>query len=188
MRVFIAIDINEEIRSSIRALQGELKDAADIRSGEVKWVEPANIHLTLKFLGEIRDQDVPGVCNIVKAVASRHKRFKLSVESLGYFGSRSARVSWIGVCEGKESLFELQKELVSELEMSGWGKEERAFTGHLTMCRIKNIKAGRRIAEVSENFKDFQAGAVWVESVKVYQSQLTPSGPIYSVLGSYPLE
>jgi 2'-5' RNA ligase len=188
MRVFIAIDINEEIRASIRALQGELKGQADIGKREVKWVEPMNIHLTLKFLGEIRDEEVVDVCKIVESAVGRYKSFNLSVESLGYFGGRSARVCWIGVGEGKETLYQLQKELEAEFEKGGWPKEERAFTGHLTVCRIKNVRAGKRIAEVSSNYKDLKAGSVSVDSVKVYQSELTPKGPIYSVLGSYSLQ
>ncbi|MHC4130668.1 MAG: RNA 2',3'-cyclic phosphodiesterase [Planctomycetota bacterium] len=188
MRVFIAIDINEEIRASIRNLQGELKREAGVGKREVKWVEPTNIHLTLKFLGEIRDEEVVDVCKIVESVVGRHNSFKLSVESLGYFGGRSARVCWIGVGEGKEALCQLQKELEAEFEKGGWPKEERAFTGHLTVCRIKNVRAGQRIAEVSATYKDFKAGFVSVDSVKVYQSELTPKGPIYSALGRYSLQ
>jgi 2'-5' RNA ligase len=188
MRVFIAIDINEEIRASIRALQGELKDEAGIGKREVKWVEPTNIHLTLKFLGEIRDEEITDVCTIVERIVGRYNSFNLSVESLGYFGGRSARVCWIGVGAGKETLCQLQEELEEEFENGGWPKEERAFTGHLTVCRIKNIRAGQRIAEVSSNYKDLEAGSVSVDSVKVYQSELTPKGPIYSVLGSYSLQ
>jgi 2'-5' RNA ligase len=188
MRVFIAIDINEQIRSSISALQGELKEAADIDRGQVKWVHPSNIHLTLKFLGEVRDQQLIDVCKIVEAVATKYNKFNLSIDSLGHFGGRSARVSWIGVGQGKEHLLKLQKELEEEGEKGGWPKEERAFTGHLTVCRIKNTRAGQRIAEASANYKDFNAGSVLVDSVKVYQSQLTPKGPIYSVLGSYSLQ
>ena len=82
MRVFIAIDINEEIRASIRALQGELMREAGIGKREVKWVEPTNIHLTLKFLGEIRDEEITDVCKIVESVVGRHSNFKLSIESI----------------------------------------------------------------------------------------------------------
>jgi len=188
MRVFIAIDINEQIRASIRSLQHELAEAADIGGKEVKWVEPDNIHLTLKFLGEIKDTEVPDVCRMVESAVSLHRAFELSVESLGHFGGRSARVLWVGVSEGKEPLCALQGGIEAEMEKGGWPKEERSFTGHLTVCRIKNAKAGRRLAEMSANYKDFKAGSVLVEAVKVYQSQLTPTGPIYSVLGSYPLQ
>jgi 2'-5' RNA ligase len=188
MRVFIAIDINDQVRASIRALQSELKKAADIRRKEVKWVEPDNIHLTLKFLGEIKDSEVPDVCKIVESAADRHRGFELSVESVGHFGGRSARILWVGISEGRQALCQLQEELEGEMEKGGWSKEERPFTGHLTVCRIKNIKAGQRIAEISADYKDFKAGSVLVDSVKVYQSQLMPKGPIYSVLGSFLLQ
>jgi 2'-5' RNA ligase len=188
MRVFVAIDINEEIRASIRALQGELMREAGTGKREVKWVEPTNIHLTLKFLGEIRDEEITDVCKIVESVVGRHSSFKLSIESLGYFGGRSARVLWVGVSEDKQALCQLQEDLEGKMEKGGWTKEERVFTGHLTVCRIKNVRAGQRIAEVSANYKDFKAGFVSVDSVNVYQSELTPKGPIYSVLGSYSLQ
>ncbi|MHC4433975.1 MAG: RNA 2',3'-cyclic phosphodiesterase, partial [Planctomycetota bacterium] len=79
MRCFIAIDIDETIRKGLRNLQDELRKKVDIGKGDVKWVRPEITHLTLKFLGEIKDEQVVEVCNITKDVASRHKRFGLDV-------------------------------------------------------------------------------------------------------------
>ena len=73
MRVFIAIDINDQIRAGLGHLQKELVSKAGIGKSDVKWVSPDNIHLTLKFLGEIKDEQVVDVCNIAKDVADRHK-------------------------------------------------------------------------------------------------------------------
>lgn len=96
MRCFIAIDIGERVRMALGDLQRKLQSATDIKKSDVKWVKPDNIHLTLKFLGEIRDEAAVEVCNIVKDVAGRHKSFDVNVESVGYFGGRSARVLWVG--------------------------------------------------------------------------------------------
>ena len=185
MRVFIAIDISEEIRKGLGNLQSELRSKADTKKGDVKWVKPENIHLTLKFLGEIKDEQVVDVCNVVKDVASRHESFELAVESVGCFGGRSARVLWVSLGEGSDNLLQLQKDIELQLASAGWPPETREFTGHLTLCRVKNSNAGLRLAAIIENYKDFKLGIITADSVCVYQSQLTPSGPIYTVLGNY---
>jgi len=184
MRVFIAIDISEEIRTALSNLQQQLHNKADIKKGDVKWVAPKNIHLTLKFLGEIRDKQVVDVCNIVKNVAGRYKSFELDVESVGSFGGKSARILWVGIGKGIDSLLQLQKDLEQQLASSGWPPEQREFTGHLTLCRVKNSKAGITLATMTEAYKDFKLGTILADSISVYQSQLTPSGPMYTVLGN----
>ncbi len=188
MRVFIAIDIGEEIRAALRDLQQQLQSKVDIKKGDVKWVNPENIHLTLKFLGEIKDEKIVEVCNIVKEVAGRHKSFELDIQTVGCFGGRSARVLWVGAGEGKDNLLELQKDIEQQLASAGWPPETREFSGHLTLCRIRKPKAGAKLAAISEDYKDFKLGTVAADSVSVYQSQLAPGGPIYTVLGNYKLQ
>ena len=75
MRVFIAIDIGEQIRKALADLQDKLQGKADIKKGDAKWVNPENIHLTLKFLGEIKDEQAVDVCKITRDVAGRHESF-----------------------------------------------------------------------------------------------------------------
>jgi len=188
MRVFIAIDIDEVIRKDLADLQGELQSKADIKKGDAKWIDPNNIHLTLKFLGEIKDAQVVDVCNITKDVAGRHERFDVDVETVGHFGGRSARVLWVGAGHDCEKLLKLQEDLERQLALAGWPKENRKFSAHLTMCRIRNSRAGVKLAQLTEGYKDFKLGSMPVESVCIYQSQLTPKGPIYTVLGSYELQ
>jgi 2'-5' RNA ligase len=187
MRVFIAIDIGEQIRAGLSRLQKELISKTNFGKSDVKWVEPDNIHLTLKFLGEIKDEQSVDVCNIVKEVAGIHSSFELAVESVGCFGGRSARVLWVGLGEGNDSLLQLQKDLDEWLASAGWPPESREFSGHLTLCRVKNPKAGFKLAEMIKDYKDFKLGTMSADSVCVYQSQLTPSGPVYTVLGEYKL-
>ena len=187
MRVFIAIDIGKEIRAALSDLQQQLQSKVDIKKSDVKWVNPENIHLTLKFLGEIKDEKVAEVCNITQDVAGRHKNFELDVESVGSFGGRSARVVWVGVGQGCDNLLELQKDLDQQLALAGWPQETRKFTGHLTLCRVRNPKAGFKLAQVSDAYRDFKLGTMSADSVTVYQSQLRPTGPIYTVLGDYKL-
>jgi len=182
MRCFIAIDIDDRIIAALSDLQEKFASSADIQKGDVKWVGPQAMHLTLKFLGEIKDEHAADVCNITKDVAGRHKRFELEVESIGHFGGKSATVLWVGAGQGREELLQLQKDLEQQLASAGWPKEEREFTGHLTLCRIKNSKAGIKIAQLARNHSSLKFGATPVDSLSVYQSQLTPQGPIYTLL------
>jgi len=185
MRVFIAIDISDRIRAALSDLQNQLASKAKVKKSDVKWVRPETIHLTLKFLGEIKDEQAGDVCNITKQVASRHKSFELGVESVGCFGGRSARVLWVGAGQDCENLLKLQDDLEQQLALAGWPKETRKFAGHLTLCRIRNSKTGLELAQTAEKYKDFKLGTTPADSVCVYQSQLMPSGPIYTVLGNY---
>ena len=188
MRCFIAIDIDEEVRKALGDLQRRLRDSVDVKKGDVKWVNPNNIHLTLKFLGEIKDEKVVEICNIVGEIAVKHGSFDLDVESVGHFGGRSARVLWVGTGSGGENLLELQKDIDESLASLGWPKETREFTGHLTLCRIRSSKAGVKLAQASEEYKDFKLGTMQADSISVYHSELKPAGPVYTRLGNYKLQ
>ncbi|UCC22118.1 MAG: RNA 2',3'-cyclic phosphodiesterase [Planctomycetota bacterium] len=188
MRCFIAIDINDEVRAALADLQEELGERADVKKGDVKWVRPESVHLTLKFLGEVKDARLMEVCNIVEEVCGRHKSFELDIEQVGCFGGRSARVVWVGTGAGGDSLKQLAEGLEEPLAAAGWPKEGREFAGHLTICRVKKSSAGVKLAKASEEYKDFKAGMITVDSVSVYQSELTPKGPIYTVLANFKLK
>ena len=185
MRCFIAIDIDTENKAAMTDLQSQLiaeTNKEGVKTGDVKWVKPANIHLTLKFLGEVGDRQIVDVCNIVRDVANRHKSFNLKFCSVGFFGGRSVKVLWVGTREGENELTELQKDLEQQLAQAGWPQEQKKFSGHLTMCRVKNAKAGVKLAKISEKYENFDLGMTQVNSVVVYQSQLTPKGPVYTAM------
>ena len=195
MRCFIAIDIDEKTRAAIADLQKQLNAKVDIKKGDVKWVEPENIHLTLKFLGEIEDKKADEVCEISKQVAANHEKFDIALETVGSFpplgsltgGGRSAKVVWVGAGKGAEQLLALQKDLEGRLEQAGYPKEEREFSAHLTLCRVRNPKAGFKLADACKAFSDYKLGIISADALCVYQSQLTPQGPIYTLLQSFKL-
>jgi 2'-5' RNA ligase len=182
MRCFIAIDIDEKIKEALAILQKKLQSDADVQKSDVKWVDPDSMHLTLKFLGEVKDNQLADVCNITKAVAGRHENFDIDVESVGCFGGKSARVVWVGAGLNCEMLLQLQKDLEEQLASAGWPPEEREFTGHLTLCRVRDSKAGLKLSQLAEKYKDYKLGTMFADSLFVYQSDLTPKGPIYTVL------
>jgi len=187
MRCFIAIDLDDAIRAAVGDLQRQMQGRANLDRRDCSWVRPEVMHITLKFLGEIRDSDSVTVCDIVEQVASEHNSFELDIENVGHFGGKAARVLWVGSEAGRDSLCQLQQNLEKQLETAGWPAEARKFSGHLTLCRIKNPKVSRQLAQISEQYKDFKLGTVTVDSVCLYQSQLTPQGPIYTALGRYSL-
>ena len=195
MRVFIAVDINQQIKEAISRLQGQLQRKSGIGKGQATWVKPDAMHLTLKFLGEIDDKQLDSVRKTVEEIVKKHKSFELSVESVGFFGgkatsderSRIAKVLWVGSAKGSDNLSALAKDIEESLSQAGFEKEQREFAAHLTICRIKDFAAGKRLAELADDLTDFKAGIVFIDAVKIYQSQLTPAGPIYTELANYKL-
>ena len=187
MRVFIAIDIDQETKDALEQLQQKLLNRVYIRKSDVKWVDPESAHLTLKFLGEVRDDEVVPICNVVKEVARNFKGFELAFGKVGGFGGKRARVLWVGTTDGSELLSQLQAQLDSGLCDIGFSAETRTFAGHLTLCRIRNPKAGLKLAAASKNYENIKLSSIPVDSVVVYQSQLKPDGPVYTQLGNYKL-
>jgi len=187
MRCFIAIDIPKDIRVKLGGLQQDLVGRVDVRKGDVKWVQPENMHLTLKFLGEVPDTQIVEVCRNVQEVAERHEAFDFAVQEVGSFGGGSARVLWVGAGLESPELLSLQQDLEETLALAGWPKEARKFSGHLTLCRIRNVKAGEKLGAAAKEYKEYDLGAVRAASLCVYESQLKPQGPTYTRLGDYTL-
>lgn len=188
MRCFVAIDIPKEIRAELVSLQRDLAGRVDVRRGDVKWVEPEGMHLTLKFLGEVPDSQVIDVCRVVQEVAERHEPFDLPIQEVGSFGGRSARVLWVGAGLDCPELLELQQDLEDEFELAGWPKEARQFSGHLTLCRIRNVKAGEKLGDAAKQYADYDLGVVRATEICVYESRLEQEGPIYTRMGRFTLQ
>ena len=187
MRCFIAIDINDQVRNAAAVMQDQLKRQAGLSKGDVSWVNPEKMHLTLKFLGDVKDTAIAEICKIVKEVCDRRKTFELNIESVGSFGGKNARVLWIGTGKGSSALADLQSDIDKQLALANWPVEARQFSGHLTLCRVKKSGAGIKLARLINDYSDFKAVAVMVDAVCVYQSLLTSSGAIYTPLGRYEL-
>jgi len=187
MRCFIAIDITKEIRAKLADLQKTLAGSVEVRKGDVKWVNPEGIHLTIKFLGEVSDNEIAGVCHVVKDVARRHTVFDLAIGQVGSFGGRSPRVLWVGAGLDSAELLDLQQDLEEQLDQAGWPKEGRKFSGHLTLCRIRNVKAGEKLGTAAERYRDLDLGSIRANSISVYESRLKPEGATYICLGNYRL-
>ena len=180
MRVFIAVDVGEKVARAIGGVQGEIRGVFGEERRGVTWVDVGNIHLTLKFLGEISDEQVVEVCRVVKEAAGEFSVFHVNVEKVGSFG-RPARVLWIGT-EESERLTRLQGEIDARLAEIGFSPDEKRFVPHLTLCRVKQFSAGRRLGRIIGKYEGFSAGKIKVKSVCVYKSELTKRGAEYTLL------
>jgi len=199
MRVFIAIDINDEVQKSIGGLQKKLQGEVSFDKG-VKWVRPEIMHLTLKFLGEVKDDIINDICKLTGRVAAGYSAFNLDIEKVGHFGSlprlasrdaaaggKSARVLWVGTGDGSEQLAQIAGDLDEQFQALGFASQTRQFTGHLTLCRIKNSRMGIELAKAAQQYSGFRAGCTIVDSITVYQSRLDSSGPVYTALANFSL-
>ena len=180
MRLFAAIDIDPQVQDRIERIQERLRRDLKLSGNEVRWVQPGQVHLTLKFLGEMRDNLITQVCDVVTRTAAEYDGFNLQIQGLGVFG-RPARVVWAG-CEVPPELLKIQTRLENEFEKIGWDKEHRPFAGHLTICRVKNPAAGRSLAKAVEAYADEVVGSVSVDRLVLYESRLSRTGPEYNAI------
>ncbi len=148
----------------------------------VKWVEEENLHLTLKFLGEVKEERVEEISRVLREIRRSEKRFELSLEDIGAFPSeRSPRVIWIGVGKGREEIIRLQERIEEGLTPLGFKKEERGFHPHLTIARVKKRADFKELFDLS-----YKSRVFLVDSVTLFKSTLTPKGPIYEPLDRFP--
>jgi RNA 2',3'-cyclic 3'-phosphodiesterase len=181
LRTFIAVDVGPEVRGRCVALQEKLARDA----GGVKWVEPENLHVTLLFLGEVVDREVPALCRAVAQVAGRHEGFGVAVEGVGCFPNpRRPRVVWAGVGTGAAELVALHDALEPPLlELGCYRREERQYTPHLTLGRLKRDPDPEPFAAAIARQARWRGGEAAVTELLVLSSELTPKGPEYTVLG-----
>lgn len=186
MRTFIAVSLSPEIRLHCRRMQDRLKTSG----ADVKWVAPENIHLTLRFLGEIDPAESPRICGVLAGLAARTAAFALRPGGPGAFpGINSPRVIWLGIVEGAQELVRLSERLEEELERIGIPGDERGFSAHITLGRTRSPRNRAALADTLARLSA-QAGpeapAMPVRSLTLYRSTLSPRGPRYDVLQECP--
>ena len=180
LRTFLGVDLGQSIRDRAVALQ---KDLARAAGTEVKWVEPENLHATLLFLGEVDERQVPRVCQLVAQETANHPAFEISVETAGCFpNARRPRILWVGVGQGSQELCALHDSLEQGLETLGFRREERRYTPHITLGRVKSERPPDSLPAVLAQHAGWKGGETTVQEVLVMSSQLTPRGPHYTVL------
>jgi RNA 2',3'-cyclic 3'-phosphodiesterase len=180
LRLFVALDLDDDVRRAIAALQQRVaKVPAADRS--MKTVDPTRMHLTLAFLGEIAERDVPAIVDTLsKDICVRP--FAAVFRGLGVFPPRGApRVLWLGVEEGSGEIVELRRAVAGRLEGLGIALEPRPFHPHLTLARFRTSRPADRPRVLSVESRAAVA-RMNVDHVTLYESRLSPAGPAYTAL------
>ena len=181
VRCFIAIGLTDEIKAGLERLQAQLKSGGQT---SIKWVDPYSIHLTLKFLGSVDGDKISPITAAMAEAVQGVTPFRLEVKGLGVFPSlRRVQVVWVGVGGEVDKLAYLQQRLESSLAGLGFAPENRRFTAHLTLARVRDrASSGERegLGELITSTKFETAYSFPVEAVSLMKSQLTSEGAIYS--------
>lgn len=179
VRSFIAIEINDTIRGRLSDIQNTLKKV----NGHVSWVQPQNVHCTLVFLGDIFQPAVDSVANALAKTAAGCKPFEIEISSLGFFGSaRSPRIIWAGMTGQTDVLINLQGKITAAVLQAGLKPDEKPFKPHLTIGRVRSNRNAPALVEAIKANETKTFGKNSVGRVVLMKSQLTASGPIYSIL------
>jgi 2'-5' RNA ligase len=182
-RVFIAVKVDPDgellrIFSSLKALLG---------AETIKWVDPLNIHLTIAFLGDTEEKRIKILSNMVGEKCAVFNEFDFILTGTGVFKNyHDPRVIWIGI-RPLDKLSALNDIITEGLKINGFKTDERPFSPHLTLGRIKSVKDTHNLRTVLERYKDHLIQTVRITEVILYESILLPAGPLYKPLGKYKL-
>lgn len=187
-RAFIAVDLSAEVLDRLAQVMDGLR--REIGEGAIRWVPIENMHLTLKFLGDVSVSNLDRLKEIMRISAATCSPFALSVGGLGAFPSPlRARVVWVGV-EGPPDLMSLQRMIDTETDRLGYASENRDFKPHLTLGRVgRNVtpKELQKIGQVLKEKKVGFLGVAQVRDVHLFRSDLQSNGAVYSRMYSVPL-
>ena len=174
-RLFVAIHVHpeEQFLRHYYSLKKELSYE------KIKWVDPDNLHLTLKFLGATEEEKIPIINNTLYALAKNYAPLSFTIENTGIFGSRyNPRVLWFGISNGKQ-LMHLGQEILNSLNDAGFPRDRQNFVPHLTIGRIKKIANKRLFQKIIDRHKTIFLQEVSVRQMVLYESVLHSTGPIY---------
>jgi len=189
IRSFIAIELPGEIKSDLAQLGDRLMDA---RHPFVKWVDFENIHLTLKFLGNVAVNQITEITEAMREAIRGVSPFRLEISGLGAFPRmEQPRVIWVGISGETDKLSELQRRVDSKLVRLGFAGENQSFVPHLTLARVRDGASSsdrKDLGRLLTSTKFESKGHITVNSINLMKSQLTPDGPIYSRLFTVSLQ
>ncbi len=184
IRTFVAFKLPANIISAIRQVQDEII----AYRFKAKWVHPAKIHLTLKFLGDTRAEAIAKIGEAIQRSAKGCPPIELRTKGIGVFpGISRARVVWVGIKGETDLLRKLQESLQNELNEIGFAREKRSFKGHLTLGRLKKRPDPKALLKAIEELGGFESEPFTADRVILFKSDLKPEGAVYSELKSVKL-
>ena len=179
IRLFIALELSMTQRKEV----GEFQEKVKRHLSNVRWVKRENIHLTLKFLGETEDARVEQVKAAVNAACSDVEPFLIRYGESGVFPTvKKARIFWVGVKEGQDSLGNFVEIIEEEMAGLGYRKEKRPFHPHLTIGRARNAPPENSINKYLTEGISFESSSMTINKVVLFESRLNRSGAIYRPL------
>ena len=189
LRAFIASELPPALQDSIHHATGNLRQA--LGNGLIRWVPAHNVHLTLKFLGDVSPSSLDLIKQMMLAEASEFRVFEVQVDGLGCYPSlRRPRVLWVGL-KAPSELASLQRAIEGAAARLGYEVEEREFSPHLTIGRVRQNASSddvHKIRTAVEGCPMGPLGSTRVEAVHLFKSELRPEGSIYTRLFSAPLQ
>ncbi|MCB2178915.1 RNA 2',3'-cyclic phosphodiesterase [bacterium] len=181
IRSFIAVDLPDALNTALEKASKELQQ--ELSDSPVRWVPVNNIHLTLKFLGDVSDNNIPVLQTILRTEAANHHIFEVSIGGFGVFPNAiRPRVLWVGV-EAPDELMSLQRRIDMETARLGYAPDQRPFNPHLTLGRVSRNASPAQVRKIGDFLKKHKIGflgAARIETVTLYRSDLSPSGAVYS--------
>ncbi len=185
IRAFIAIDLPGDLQKRLEQVSARLKQR--VNRSAVRWVPANNLHLTLKFLGDVSEANLDLLKEVLQSVVAEHSSFEFSVGGLGAFPTmRRPRVIWVGI-EAPPELTAVQSALENRLARLGYSPEERPFSAHLTLGRVARTADSQDVQKIADGLQAMKIGflgAVQVHHVHLYRSDLEPTGAEYTSIFS----
>jgi 2'-5' RNA ligase len=185
IRAFIAIDLSPEIHQRLKEVLDNYRE--QLIKIPIRWVVVTNIHLTLKFLGDVSLSNLNLLTDMIQAEVSSHHQFEISVGGSGaYPNNRQPRVIWVGV-EAPQELVAILNGIENATARLGYAREERAFSPHLTLGRVSRNATSHDVKAISQTLDQTRVGflgATCVEKIHLYRSDLRPTGAVYTQIFS----
>jgi 2'-5' RNA ligase len=184
IRAFLAIDLPGSLRLGLAQVQGKLKESG----ADVRWVPVGNIHLTLKFFGNVPEGEVEALAEAARRVAENQAPFELQVTGAGAFPSlKSPRVVWLGLADEVAALAQFYHRLEKAFAALGHLPEDRPFHPHLTLGRVRSPAGRERLARMLQELPPPQWPPFPVKELILFRSTLSPQGSTYTPLKIIPL-
>jgi len=178
MRCFIAIDIDKGFRNKIVEIQERIKST----DANVKFVEPENLHFTVKFIGDVNENELEAIKHSLNFLKNEHS-FKIVIGGVGYFGGPNyIRTLWVGIKDGEDEMKDIMKKVNFHVRFG-----EREASPHLTIGRVKSGKNLENLTGLIGQCKDVKIGEMDVKEIKLKSSVLTAKGPVYDDISTFAL-
>jgi 2'-5' RNA ligase len=180
MRTFLAVEVTSQLLDRIVDVQEKLKST----EAPVKYVEPDNLHFTLKFFGDVSPEQIEHIKNITTQKLQDVPSFTMHIKGTGVFPNMNyARVIWLGV-EDADPFSELQQNMDEEWDRMGFRKE-RSYIPHLTIGRVKGNRNKDALMKKIRDLEEIEIGPIRVEKLVLKKSELTPVGPFYTDIAEF---